>query len=107
MRTQTVRSFKTISFVVFLLTIFFLAVFDNSKNIPLLAVVNPFAEDPYDAVGSFGIQLAFFAAFLSLIRAFRPYATKEIPSDQLSLILPSWVSKGQGFFSVISFLQSF
>jgi hypothetical protein len=87
MRTQTVRSFKTISFVIFLLTIFFLAFFDNSKNIPLLAVVNPFAEDPYDAVGSFGIQLSFFAALLSLIRAFRPYATKEIPSDQLSLIL--------------------
>jgi len=36
-----------------------LAVFDNSKNIPLLAVVNPFTEDPYEAVGSFGIQLAF------------------------------------------------
>jgi len=82
-----VRSFKTISFVIFLLTIFFLAFFDNSKNIPLLAVVNPFAEDPYDAVGSFGIQLSFFAALLSLIRAFRPYTTKEIPSDQLLLIL--------------------
>jgi hypothetical protein len=87
MRTQTAGSFKTISFVIFLLTIFFLAFFDNSKNIPLLAVVNPFAEDPYDAVGSFGIQLAFFAALLSLIRAFRPYLTKEIPSTQLLLIL--------------------
>ena len=87
MRTQTPRSLKTMSFFVFLLTIFFLAFFDNSKNIPLLAVVNPFAEDPYDAVGSFGIQLAFFAALLSLIRAFRPYATKEIPSNQQVLIL--------------------
>jgi hypothetical protein len=87
MRAQTTRSLKTISFVVFLLTIFFLAFFDNSKNIPLLAVVNPFAEDPYDAVGSFGIQLALFAALLSLIRAFRPYATEEIPSHQQLLIL--------------------
>ncbi len=87
MRTQTPRSLKTISFVIFLLTIFFLAFFDNSKNIPLLAVVNSFAEDPYDAIGSFGIQLAFFAALLSLIRAFRPYTTKEIPSDQQLLIL--------------------
>jgi hypothetical protein len=69
------------------LTIFFLAFFENSKNIPLLAVVNPFAEDPYDAVGSFGIQLAFFAVLLSLIRAFRPYATKEIPFNQQLLIL--------------------
>ncbi len=87
MRTQSPRSLKTISFVVFLLTIFFLAFFDNSKNIPLLAVVNPFAEDPYDAVGSFGIQLAIFSALLSLIRAFRPYATKETPSNQQLLIL--------------------
>jgi hypothetical protein len=87
MRTQTPRSFKTISFVVFLLTIFFLGFFENSKNIPLLAVVNPFAEDPYDAVGSFGIQLAFFAALLSLVRAFRPYPTKEISTNQQLLIL--------------------
>jgi hypothetical protein len=87
MRTLVARPFKTISFVVFLLTIFFLAFFDNSKNLPFLAVVNPFAEDPYDAVGSFGIQLAFFAAVLSLIRAFRPYATKEIPFNQQLLIL--------------------
>src|SRR5512141_816551 len=87
MMIQTARVFKTISFVVFLLTIFFVTFFDNSKNIPLLAVVNPFAEDPYDAVGSFGIQLAFFAALLSLIRAFRPYATKEFPSNQPLLIL--------------------
>ena len=87
MRIQTARSSKTISFVVFLLTIFFVAFFDNSKNIPLLAAVNPFADDPYDAVGSFGIQLAFFAAILSLMRSFRPYATKEIPSNQQLLIL--------------------
>ncbi len=87
MRTQTARPFKTISFVVFLLTVFFLAFFDTSKNMPLLAVINPFADDPYDAVGSFGVQLSFFAALLSLIRALRPYATKEIPSNQLLLFL--------------------
>ena len=87
MRTQTTRPFKTLSFVVFLLVIFFLAFFDNSKHIPWLAAVNPFADDPYDAVGSFGIQLSFFVALLSLIRAFRPYGTKEIPSSQLFLIL--------------------
>jgi hypothetical protein len=87
MRAQTTRSSKTISFVVFLLTIFFLAFFDNSKKIPLLVVINPFADDPYDAVGSFGIQLAFFAAILSLMRSLRPYAAKEIPSTQQLLIL--------------------
>lgn len=87
MKTPTARSFRTLSFAVFVLVIFFWAFFDNSKHIPFLAAVNPFADDPYDAVGSFGIQLSFFAALLSLIRAFRPYATKEIPSPQLLLIL--------------------
>src|SRR6266498_6016070 len=87
MKTQTAKAFKTISFVIFLLTIFFWAFFDTSKNIPLLAVINPFADDPYDAVGSFGIQLSIFAAALSLIRAFRPYPTKEIPANQFLLIL--------------------
>ncbi len=87
MKTQTAKAFKTISFVIFLLTIFFWAFFDTSKNIPLLAVINPFADDPYDAVGSFGVQLSFFAALLSLIRALRPYTTKEISSNQLLLFL--------------------
>ena len=87
MNTQTARSLKTLAFVVFVLVIFFLAFFDNSKHIPFLAAVNPFADDPYDAVGSFGTQLSFFAAFLSLIRALRSYVTKEIPSHQQLLIL--------------------
>jgi hypothetical protein len=87
MKTQTARQFKTLSFVILLLTIFFFAFFDNSKHIPVLALVNPFADDPYDAVGSFGIQLSFLAALLSLIRAFRPYTVKEIPPSQQLLIL--------------------
>lgn len=87
MRTQPSRSLKTVSSLVLLLAFFFWAFFDISKKAALLAVVNPFAEDPYDAVGSFGIQLAFFAALLSLLRAFRPYASREIPSNQQLLIL--------------------
>ena len=87
MRPQPARPLRMLSFVVFALTIFFLAFFDTSKHIPFLAVINPFADDPYDAVGSFGIQLSIFAAALSLIRAFRPYPTKEIPANQFLLIL--------------------
>ena len=78
-KAQTAKSLKTLAVIVFFLTIFFWAFFDNSKNLPALAVINPFAEDPYDAVGSFGIQLSLFAALLSLLRAFRPYLTKDIP----------------------------
>lgn len=87
MKIERSRYLKTISFAVFIFTIFFLAFFDNSKRIPSLTLVNPFADDPYDAVGSFGVQLSFFAALLSLVRAFRPYTTKEIPPHQELLIL--------------------
>lgn len=56
--------------------------FDISKHQPVLAQVNAFADDPYDAVGSFGVQFAALAALLSLVRAFRPYQpgqTLDIP----------------------------
>jgi hypothetical protein len=43
--------------------------FKNSKNIPWLAAVNHFVDDPYDAVGSFGIQQSFFAALFSPIQS--------------------------------------
>ena len=87
MRVQTAKPLRTISLVVFVLAVFFFAFVDTSKHIPFLAMINPFADDPYDAVGSFGIQLSLFAALLSLLRAFRPYPTKEIPSNQCLLIL--------------------
>src|ERR1051325_6208544 len=87
MRVQTAKPLRTISLVVFVLAVFFFAFVDTSKHIPFLAIINPFADDPYDAVGSFGIQLSFFAAAISLFRAFRPYLAKEIPANQLLLIL--------------------
>ena len=87
MATSTARPIRTISVVVLLVTIFFWAFFDISKKAAILAVVNPFAEDPYDAVGSFGVQLAFAAALLSILRAFRPYRSRDILSKQRLLIL--------------------
>jgi hypothetical protein len=87
MRAHSSRSFKTLSVLVLLLVFFFWAFFDISKKAALLAVVNPFADDPYDAVGSFGLQLALFAVLLSLLRAFRPYYSHEIPASQRLLIL--------------------
>ncbi len=64
----------------------FLVFFDASKHQPALAAVNVFAEDPYDAVGSFGIQLAGLGALVSLVRSFRPYPA-EITRTQTVLIL--------------------
>jgi len=47
--------------------------FDASKHNGLLMKANVFLEDPYDAVGSFGIQLACLGAVLSVVRVLRPY----------------------------------
>ena len=60
--------------------------FDLSKHQSALAQVNAFAEDPHDAVGSFGVQFAFFTALLALIRAFRPYQMKTPGQIQLILL---------------------
>jgi hypothetical protein len=47
----------------------FWAFFQVSKQVPFFADGNPFAEDPYDAVGSFAIQVAAVLAVLSVLRS--------------------------------------
>src|SRR5579885_2936402 len=71
----------------FLLAILLYTFFQYSKHQPALAVVNAFAEDPYDAVGSFGVQFALFTALLSLVRAFRPYQSDKVLDSQELLLL--------------------
>jgi hypothetical protein len=86
------RSLKRSSLFVLLLSVFLWIFFDQSKHLPLLAVVSPFGEDPYDAVGSFGVQLASLSALLSLVRAFRPYPIPATQSSQASLLRGQWVA---------------
>jgi hypothetical protein len=45
--------------------------FQATKHLSAWARVNPFAEDPYDAIGSFAVQFAVFVALLSIIRVVR------------------------------------
>ncbi len=54
-----------------ILAALFILFFDRAKHDPGLSALNPFADDPYDAVGSFGVQLAIACALISLVRAFR------------------------------------
>lgn len=61
------------SILVTLLAFLFITFFNVTKHNPVLSPVNPFAEDPFDAIGSFGIQAALFLGLLSLVRAFKPY----------------------------------
>jgi hypothetical protein len=76
---------KARALMVFGLSILFYIFFDFSKHASSLGAVNPFASDPYDAVGSFGIQLALLSALLTLIRAFRPYPRMEAEPGQILL----------------------
>lgn len=76
---------KLTAFLIFLLALAFWAFFQYSKH--SLGDVNPFGEDPYDAVGSFGTQLTMLAAVLGLLRALRPYPMGEIPPVQARLAL--------------------
>ena len=83
------QNIKISTLMIFGLSIIFYLFFDFSKHTPVLATTNPFAEDPYDAFGSFGIQLTIVSALLMLIRVFRPYTNGEMPPAQLLLALHS------------------
>ncbi len=65
------------------LTAFFFA----AKHRVGLARIAPFAEDPYDAVGSFGIQFAVVASLISLLRGVRRYGGAGVPAPQAALVL--------------------
>jgi hypothetical protein len=63
--------------VVIVLGTAFCIFFQVTKHVPALARVNPFSDDPYDAVGSFTVQFVPFAILVSLIRIFRPAASPD------------------------------
>lgn len=46
-----------------------------TKHEPSLAAIIPFADDPYDAIGSMAMIISALLAVLSLFRAFRPHRT--------------------------------
>ena len=66
----TLRASRLNAISVFALAVLFYLFFDITKHDPALASANPFADDPYDAIGSFGTQAALFCALLALVRAF-------------------------------------
>jgi hypothetical protein len=68
------------------LALLFYLFFQVSKQQPELASVNAFANDPYDAVGSFAVQFALFVAVISLIRALRRYSPSVAIEPQKRLL---------------------
>jgi hypothetical protein len=76
------RTVKVSALLTFGLAILLFPFFEICKHAPALSLVNAFAEDPYDAVGSFGIQLAPFLSLLAVLRAFRPYPFEKTRDRQ-------------------------
>jgi hypothetical protein len=62
--------FKLNSIFAICLTVAFLLFFQFTKHNSMLAVIIPFGNDPYDAVGSIGIIIAGLLAVLAFIRSF-------------------------------------
>ena len=81
------KSLKIAALLCIGLAIAFYYFFQTAKHDPNLAGVNAFGEDPYDAVGSFAVQLAAFTALLTLIRAFRPYQVEATRDRQQVLLI--------------------
>ena len=79
------RSVKVSALLAIGLAILFFLFFEICKHAPIFSQVDVFTEDPYDSVGSFGIQLAPFMALLALLRAFRPYPSEKTRDRQLVL----------------------
>ena len=64
------------------LAIIFYLFFQFTKHDPVLAAILPFGNDPYDAVGSFGVVIAGLLSMLSVLRVFRRKRT-----DQQTILL--------------------
>jgi len=74
---EAVASLRMASATGLLLSALFIVLFDRAKHDPDLLCVNPFAVDPFDAVGSFGVQVALAAGVLAALKAFRPSVPGE------------------------------
>ncbi len=80
------NTLKRNSVIAFGLALLFYGSFMFAKHDPALRGIIPFGEDPYDAVGSFGVVVGILIAMLSLVRAFRPHH-RPPPSEAQVLYL--------------------
>lgn len=86
--------------LIFVLAVLFSEGFMFAKHAPALRHVIPFGEDPYDAVGSYGVIVGGLISVLSLFRAFRSYG-EHPPSAaqrvyllraQMAVVLIVWIT---------------
>ncbi len=69
------------------LAIIFILFFDFTKHNPTLSAINPFADDPYDAIGTFGIQSALFLGVFSVVRTIRLACNRQSSDTQKFFLL--------------------
>lgn len=77
---------KRNAIVTFVLALFFWWAFMFAKHDPALRNVIPFGDDPYDAVGSFGVIVGMLVAFIALGRAFWPYRSAPGVAQRVYLL---------------------
>lgn len=78
--------------IVFGLAALFYWSFMLAKHDPALRDIIPFGNDPYDAVGSFGVIVGMLIALLSLVRAFQPYREHPPSTAQRVYLIRSQVA---------------
>jgi hypothetical protein len=84
---EAVRAGKTGAWAGAGLSVLFVLFFQASKQLPALARSNPFAVDPYDAIGSVAIQVAMVVAGLTWVRTARYWGLSSVPLRQLRFML--------------------
>jgi hypothetical protein len=73
------------------LALAYAAFFELEKHLPVLAAVNPFLDDPYDAFGSIALETAGGLALLVLVRAAYAWRAGERDERAAALLLRSEV----------------
>ncbi len=79
------KQYKMSACLTCVLVVVFYLFWELCKQIPALAQVATFTEDPYDAIAA--VPLAIFLASLTAIRAFRPYQLGEVPESQQAFLV--------------------
>lgn len=93
---------KIKAFLIFVLACLFYFFFQFAKHNPLISPVNVFNQDPYDAVGSFGVLLAFFVSLISIFWALFKKKKKHFQS-----VVIVWLSIVITFLTDITSLLRF
>ncbi len=85
------KRLRLLAWLVLLQALLFFFFFQFTKHYELVVHINPFANDPFDAVSSFGLQLSVLSALMAIVRLIRPYeaaqqSTREAAVLRLDLV---------------------